>query len=446
MNIPEEYKGRYFYHFTHIDNIESIIRAKGLISTNIKLQNGINHHNVANVNIQNRRSEMKVTVEPGGVVHDYVPFYFASTNKMLLGLLNKKIVDQPYVVFIAVSIEKLLNENVIFTDASANTNVPPNFYNDPNDLNELSWSLIDKTKWKDNTNVELHLRMAEVLVHNHVPLEWIDSYIVFNDICKEKIKSSYINAGLKCPNISYDWFNNRSFFFTKFNFKDRKNETLVTGPLQLYEKFKRLIDYILDENKNNRKINYKFINIEDALLSIKKNFCVIPELASIFNLPTDNHMHNQSVSDHTIMVVKKIEESQYYKLLEEEEKNIVKLSAYFHDIGKGPKEKWSDGIQKAYADHPSDAIPMLARILTEEIETINEEQIKRVCLLVVYHDLIGDIIGKGRSKQELCGLNLNQKELYMLATLSEADINSVGELFVLDLDSNICQLITEVMR
>lgn len=84
MRIPDKYKGRYFYHFTHIDNIESIVENNGLLSTNLKNEYGIGHHNVANMNIQNRRSEMKVTVGPGGVVHDYVPFYFASTNKMLL--------------------------------------------------------------------------------------------------------------------------------------------------------------------------------------------------------------------------------------------------------------------------------------------------------------------------------------------------------------------------
>lgn len=448
MNIPEAYKGRYFYHFTHIDNIESIVSNNGLLSTNIKLQKEINHHNVAIMSIQNKRSDMKVTVEPKGVVHDYVPFYFASTNKMLLSLINRKIVDQPYVVFIAVSIEKLLNENVIFTDESANTNIPPKFYTNPDDLDKLNWELIDSTKWGENSPKEKHLRMAEVLVHNHVPLEWIDSYIVFNDICKEKIEISYKNSGLKCPNISYDWFNNRRYFFTKFYFKNRKDETLVIGPLQLYDKFENLMKETLYENENNRKNRYRFNDIDDVILGIDNDFCIIPELENIFNLQTDNHMHNQSVSDHTIMVVKKIEESQYYRLLEEEEQNIVKLSAYFHDIGKGPKEKWSDGIQKAYDDHPADAIPMLLRILTEEIEDINEKQVKMLCLLVIYHDLIGDIIGKGRSKEELIKLNLNRVELYMLATLSEADICSVGGLGVnyRDLHMEIEELINDVMR
>jgi hypothetical protein len=36
MKIPEKYRGRYFYHFTHIDNISSIVENNGLLSTNLK--------------------------------------------------------------------------------------------------------------------------------------------------------------------------------------------------------------------------------------------------------------------------------------------------------------------------------------------------------------------------------------------------------------------------
>lgn len=42
--IPEEYANRYSYHFTHVDNLESII-SNGLISTNEKNSKGISHVN-----------------------------------------------------------------------------------------------------------------------------------------------------------------------------------------------------------------------------------------------------------------------------------------------------------------------------------------------------------------------------------------------------------------
>lgn len=446
MKIPNEYRGRYFYHFTHIDNIPSIVETHGLYCTNLKNRYGINHHNVANMNIQNRRSEMSVPVGPGGIVHDYVPFYFASTNKMLLSLLNRKVVDQPYIVFLAVPIEKLLEENVVFTDASANTNIPPNFYDNPNDLDKLNWSLIDSTKWGEQSEGELHTRMAEVLVYGQVPLEWIDTYIVFNEIGEKMVRRCYRNAGLQIPDISYSWYNGRNFFFTKFFFEDRKDETLVIGPLQLYEIYQEVVNNIEENRKVMDRHGCRFKDIEDAISQIEDDFCVIQELSDIYNLETDNYMHHQSVSNHTITVVNNLSSTQYYSYLNEKEQYIVRLAAYFHDIGKGPKEKWKGGIQKAYPDHPVDALPMLQRIFSEDFEKIKRKEYRAICLLVAYHDLLGDIIGNGRSEEELRHLELSDEMLYMLAVLSEADIRALGGIFALNIRSEIHNLLNRVTR
>lgn len=445
MNIPQKYKGKYFYHFTHIDNIPSIVAHKGLFSTNQKNAFGIGHHNVALMDIQNRRSEMEVPVGPGGVVHDYVPFYFASTNIMLLSLLNRKIVDQPYIVFMAIPIEKLSDAKVVFTDASANTNIPPHFYDNPNDLDQLNWDLIDSTKWKTNSDSERHSRMAEVLVHEFVPLNWIDTYIVFNKIGENMIKDCYKNAGLQKPKISYDWWNNRAFFFTKFFFGNRKNETLVTGPIQLQKFCQSVIESITKKRTRMNKNKCLFKNMHDAISKIDDDFCIIPELVGIYNLKTDNQVHHESVSDHTITVVDNIPESRYYSLLNEKERVIVTLAAYFHDIGKGPKEKWNDGIQKAYADHPLDSLLMLDRIFSEDFVKIKYDDYKDICILVAYHDLLGDILEKGRSMEELNRLALSDRELYMLATLSEADIRAIGGLFAIGIDKKIYHLVNQIM-
>lgn len=51
MSIAQKYKERFFYHFTHINNIPSIVEHGGLFSTNLKKKYGISHYNVANMNI-----------------------------------------------------------------------------------------------------------------------------------------------------------------------------------------------------------------------------------------------------------------------------------------------------------------------------------------------------------------------------------------------------------
>ena len=140
MAIKQEYSWRYVFHFTSIHNLDSIIK-NGLLCTNQKEGQGIRHKNIANITIQNRRSKMKVTCGKGGVVHDYVPFYFTSKNPMLLGVLNKKNTDQPFIIYLCIKIERLEKEDAVFTDASANTDIPPQFYSDTMCLDKLDWNL-----------------------------------------------------------------------------------------------------------------------------------------------------------------------------------------------------------------------------------------------------------------------------------------------------------------
>lgn len=451
--IPREFRGRYFYHFTHIDNIPSIVEQGGLLSTHEKERRDIKHYNIANQNIQGRRSTMCVPVGPGGVVHDYVPFYFATVNPMLLSALNNKAVDQPYICFIAIPIEKLSEEKVVFTDAAANTTELPNFYEDPTDLTRLDWDQIDSRKWGSQSNEERHVRMAEALVHRKVPLDWIDSYIVFNQLGEQEILCSYQAAGLKAPKISGDWFNDRPFFYTKYFFNDRKKETLVTGPIQLHEEYTELIDAVIQKRKDDPPEDPQFQDIAEALDELEDDFCTIPELDDIYDLKTDNPVHHETVGAHTKQVVENVKDSDFYGALGPKRKNAVCIAAYLHDIGKGPKSKWNQngGVQKTYPDHPADAIPMLERILLEDFAQLSEKEIRWICLLVVYHDLMGDIIrgdtnGYGRSELELRKLNLGRKDLYMLAALSEADVRSLRDDWFLGFTNKLMNLIEKMLK
>ena len=69
---------------------------------------------------------------------------------------------------------------------------------------------------------------------------------------------------------------------------------------------------------------------------------------------------------------------------------------------------------------------MMDRILSNDIKTISDNDINIICKLVGYHDLIGDIISKGRSKKELFNIIDDEKELNMLIALSIADIRAIN--------------------
>lgn len=425
--IPEEHKWRYFFHMTDIDNLESILE-HGLLCTNEKNRLGIKHTNIANNAIQERRAEMRVPCGQGGVVHDYVPFYFTPRSPMLLGQLNAKNCDQLCIIYICLKIEKMLWPNVIFTDASANTIQQPSFFDDVAAMPNLSWDLIDANRWKYEED-EKHKKMAEVLIHQYVPVDKIDAIIAYNDDAKSyvtQILKKYNYEGIR---VCFDWELNYRYhcYFTKFQNYDlnRRLDTLVHGPRSI----QRAYEYIQNEVKENKKKKctdvYPYQNLYALLGAIHADFCAIKELAGIWNLETSNEMHHGTISEHTMDVVNRLKQLPYFINANEHTKTLLELSAYLHDIGKGPHEKWENGIQQPYPDHPFDAIPMLTRIFIKEVETVSEEDVRIVGLLVAYHDIIGESIAGNRNIEALKPMLKSEEDFDMLACLSEADIKSI---------------------
>ena len=429
MAIPNKHSGRYIFHFTDIHNLDSIIK-NGLLCTNIKNSKGITHKNIANTTIQERRANMDVPVGPEGKVHDYVPFYFSSINPMLLKLLNQKNVDQDQIIYLCVKIQRLEKNDTVYTNASANTVNPPTFYEDTSHLDDLKWELIENKRWKAKEDEDKHKKMAEALIYNKVDISEIDAIVVYNKWAKKAVEKIFQDNNVIPPPILWDndpQMKNYRFYYTKFFINGRENETLVTGPLLLLNEYKRLISEIRKKRHENTHA-YNYPTIHDLLQALEKDISIIPELKGVIGLFQDYSSHHDTVDEHTKKVVAEMKNLDYFKNASDEKKDILLLAAYLHDIGKGPKEKWNKGLMEhAYPDHPVDAIPMLKRILTEEVEGISEEEIRMICMLVVYHDIIGDCMGKGRDKEQIVQLIEDKDDLDMLFAISLADTKAIKE-------------------
>ena len=424
--IPQQHAWRYFFHMTDVHNLESII-THGLLSTNKKNELGIKHVNIANMSIQNRRAEMNVPCGNGGKVHDYVPFYFSSLNPMLLGVLNKKNQDQPFLIFLCLKISKLETLSAIFTDASANTTVPPHFYDDVADLDKLSWELIDSKKWSFADESERHKKMAEALVYEKVDFSQVDSIVVYNEWVKKRVVEILKKADVKGVKVIYPHElvgSNYKFYYTKFFIKGRENETLISGPYFLKRSTENGIEKVI-ENRKAYKGDCAYNDIEALVSSIDEKFDCIKELAGIYDLQSNNPVHPETVSLHTQTVVSNIKKTAFYRQTDSHTQKVLELAAYLHDIGKGPKEKWKDGMQPVYPDHPSDAIPMVCRILTEEVRNVSDEDVRTILLLVAYHDILGDSKSCGRDVEQVVEVIRSEVELDMLFAISEADICSI---------------------
>ncbi len=422
MTISDKYKGKYFFHFTHLDNLEEIL-TNGLLSTNEKKVRDIEHLNVASPDIQRTRHEMKVTCGPKGHVHDYVPFYFNSRTPMFLSLIKSRNYDQPYFIYFAVSIDKLNSEKFVFTDKSANRkDEPPMFYDCPSKLDELSWGNIESKAWKSPSEEDKHKKMAEALHFKEFDLSDISYIVVWNNNYKDYVKSSFEKSGVKCPPVYFDGENGYYHYYFDFNYD--KNSSLVQGPEITRETFKNIVKRIYEKRKAVQS-SYLFDDVNDALNKIRHDFSCVKELQGIVDLPTDNKVHSENVENHTRKVVKNLIESDEYKCLSTQDRLVVELAAYFHDVGKGPKNRWPNGKQKVDDDHPRKSAKYIERILVEDIDSISKKEIRQVVLLVMYHDFFGDHLTSGRNLTEMDKILKTESDLNMLYALAKADVISI---------------------
>jgi hypothetical protein len=404
MVIPIKYAQRRVYHFTHITNLPGLLRHGFLAKNHPNFP--ARNLSIAASGIQQRRAEMDVTCGAGGCV---------------LNVINAKNVDQEDLLYFEFPIDLVTAASSAFTNASANTDIPPGFFDDPRFLDELDWAAIDDAKWGGPDAGYKHRRMAELLVHHPLPVNAALTCVVFDADAKRRVEELVANAPF--PDIEMETWERRHFFR---DFSDR-TQSLVKGPRKIAETFRGACGSV---RACRRPVaNARFKSLGALLGALRNDFGCLPQTAELVGLESANCMHRHTADVHTRDVVARLLASQEYEDLGDDEKGLVELAAYLHDIGKGPRSRWGKygGIQQVDTNHPVGAMPMMIKILTELVETVSIKGGRRLLQLVCYHDLIGDVIGNERDEQQLIDILEDEEELDMLFALSKADVTSIRE-------------------
>lgn len=427
MPIPPLHSHRFLYHSTHIRNLKGILK-HGFLSQTEQRRRGLKHHTIAEASIQDRRMQMQVPCGPGGVVHDYVPLYFSKLSPMLLKVVTSKNVDQMLLLHFAYPITILNRDDVVFTDGGANRNTPPNFFTDPSELSRLRWDAIDLRKWKSQINgLDVkNERMAEALVHTTLDPRDAAFVVLWNDWVKERVAKIYEEAEMAPPEIMYDGYDG---YHTYTNFQpglpsDMLRRSIASGPFWISHIFDETLKTIAAQGPGTPRYG----SLREMLTALQsQGLSALPETAELQNLESVNEVHRHDVGTHTIKVVEALRGSTEFSALSVEDKVVVEVAAYLHDIGKGPKSRWSGcgGKQQVDADHPLRSMQMLPRILKEEV-SVDQATTRVLRKLVGYHDLVGDIIGKGRDRQQLVDVAETLRDLDLLIALGKADMTSVS--------------------
>ena len=190
------------YHFTHISNLASIAEA-GLYSDTQVEAGQRAPTEIGNADVKQRRRNLAVPLPPHGWVADYVPFYFAARSPMLY-IISKGDVPtysggQDEIVYLVTSIDRVVEQGprFVFTDRNAALDLA-SYGNDLGNLDDfLDWELMEGLMWHDTAEEpdRMERRMAEFLVHGHVPWSAFIGVATRNDEKCRQAKHALASVG-----------------------------------------------------------------------------------------------------------------------------------------------------------------------------------------------------------------------------------------------------------
>lgn len=177
--VPDQIR---IYHFTHLDNLASILEGGALLSNNLHPNQSIN---VSYNDIQRRRQRTGIPCGPGGNLHDYVPFYFAPRSPMLYTITQGNVEgfqgDPGELVYLVARLEAVQAAGLPFVFSDGHPIVfPSGFYADPAELGRVDWPLMQSQFWNNTQDDRdrMRRRQAELLVHGRFPWDALERIVV----------------------------------------------------------------------------------------------------------------------------------------------------------------------------------------------------------------------------------------------------------------------------
>jgi len=202
------------YHITHLRNLPSILAAGGLLACGTLRKAGLGYTDIAHQHIQDRRSSKLVPCGPGGVLHDYVPFYFAPRSPMLFAIHRNNVVgyddgQEPVVHLVSAAqhIEKL-GLRFVFSDGHG-TMFYTDFFDSLDALDRVDWPVMRATFWADtyDDNDRKRRRQAEFLVHQIMPWSGVLSIGVMSATVRTQVQAMLAGATHRpAVIIRRDWY------------------------------------------------------------------------------------------------------------------------------------------------------------------------------------------------------------------------------------------------
>jgi ssDNA thymidine ADP-ribosyltransferase, DarT len=202
--------------FTHVDNLDTIIRRGGLHAPNHVPQDGLPYRFCHGADVQSARAEVPVPVGPGGTIHDYVPFYFGYLSPMMLNLKTGRVVGysegQNPLIYFASSVQAIQDAGCrfVFSDGHGLARITA-WFDHLDQLDEVDWEMVNQRYWTDNINDmdRQRRKQAEFLVHQYCPWSLIQEIVVIDSTMQQRvvtIQAAFPAAHRRVVRVDRSWY------------------------------------------------------------------------------------------------------------------------------------------------------------------------------------------------------------------------------------------------
>ena len=195
------------FRITHIDNVPWLLD-HGLHCQSSTTRDP-NFVPIGMASLIDKRRTHPVTIGPGGVLADYVPFYFTPWSMMLMNIhtgyggVTKRVNDE--IVILGARLPALWSRGLaaIFTDGHAYMKQTQPFDN-PARLDRVDWNILRARNFtKDERDPDKTRRyQAEALVHSHVPVDALGGIVCYTIKAQARVDRWVSERGLGGPSVT----------------------------------------------------------------------------------------------------------------------------------------------------------------------------------------------------------------------------------------------------
>lgn len=199
------------WRIVHRDNIPWILD-NGLHCGNSAVQ-AERWVNIGNPELIGKRALHTVPVGTGGVLHDYVPFYFTPFSPMLFNIYSGRGIKQrsnEEIVILVSSLRDLAMHSIpfVFTDSHAYYNWAT-YYTDLSNLDKIDWSILQTRDFRRDPDDpgKFERYQAEALIWQNCPIALLKGMICYSDDVRLQLEQWLLQRNLTMPvHVRAGWY------------------------------------------------------------------------------------------------------------------------------------------------------------------------------------------------------------------------------------------------